>query len=188
MIFRMFPIGVTACMRAVTTAIPRCCSAPQNISPKHVISPVRSTSSSASRRKRRRREIDDRRRRTREIPGRIRVRHAHWPELPSGQFAVQPGPMMAAFDIFEIVVKGRGAHAAMPHLAIDPIVAAAQVVTGLQTIASRNVHPLEGAVVSVTQFHSGDTWDVIPETVVLRGTTRSFNPALRDRMNRRSGA
>jgi amidohydrolase len=79
-------------------------------------------------------------------------------------------------------VKGRGAHAAMPHLAVDPVVAATQVVTGLQTIASRNVRPLEGAVVSVTQIHGGDTWNVIPETVVLRGTTRSFSPAVRDQI------
>jgi amidohydrolase len=106
----------------------------------------------------------------------------NWPELPEGQFAIQPGPMMAAFDIFEIEIKGRGAHAAMPHLAVDPIVAAAQVVNALQTIASRNVHPLEGGVVSVTQIHGGDTWNVIPETVLLRGTTRSFNPAVRDQI------
>lgn len=106
----------------------------------------------------------------------------NWPELPVGEFAVRSGPMMAAFDIFEITVKGRGAHAAMPHLAVDPVVAAAQVVTGLQTIASRNVRPLEGAVVSVTQIHGGDTWNVIPETVVLRGTTRSFSPAVRDQI------
>src|SRR3984893_16057966 len=104
----------------------------------------------------------------------------NWPGLPVGQFAIQPGPMMAAFDIFEIEIKGRGAHAAMPHLAVDPIVAAAQVVNSLQTITSRNVHPLEGAVVSVTQIHGGDTWNVIPETVVLRGTTRSFESAVRD--------
>jgi amidohydrolase len=106
----------------------------------------------------------------------------NWPELPVGEFAIRSGPMMAAFDIFEITIKGRGAHAAMPHLAVDPVVAAAQVVTGLQTIASRNVRPLEGAVVSVTQIHGGDTWNVIPETVVLRGTTRSFNPAVRDQI------
>ena len=106
----------------------------------------------------------------------------NWPELPVGQFAIQPGPMMAAFDIFEVEINGRGAHAAMPHLGVDPIVAAAQVVNGLQTIASRNVHPLEGAVVSVTQIHGGDTWNVIPETVVLRGTTRSFNPMVRDQI------
>ena len=106
----------------------------------------------------------------------------NWPGLPVGQFAIQPGPMMAAFDIFEIEIKGRGAHAAMPHLAVDPIATAAQVVNGLQTIVSRNTHPLEGAVVSVTQIHGGDTWNVIPETVVLRGTTRSFSPAVRDQI------
>ena len=106
----------------------------------------------------------------------------NWPEVPAGQFAVRSGPMMAAFDIFEITISGRGAHAAMPHLAIDPIVAAAQLVNGLQTIASRNVHPAESAVVSVTQIHGGDTWNVIPETVVLRGTTRSFNPVVRDQI------
>ena len=89
---------------------------------------------------------------------------------------------MAAFDIFEITISGRGAHGAMPHLAIDPVVAAAQVVNALQTITSRNVNPAESAVVSVTQIHGGDTWNVIPETVVLRGTTRSFNPAVRDQI------
>ena len=104
----------------------------------------------------------------------------NWPGLPAGQFAIRPGPMMAAFDIFEITITGRGAHAAMPHLSIDPVVAAAQIVTGLQTIASRNIHPLQGAVVSVTQIHGGDTWNVIPDSVVLRGTTRSFDPAVRD--------
>jgi amidohydrolase len=104
----------------------------------------------------------------------------NWPGLPAGQFAIRPGPMMAAFDIFEIAIAGRGAHAAMPHLGIDPVVAAAQIVSGLQTIASRNIHPLAGAVVSVTQIHGGDTWNVIPDSVVLRGTTRSFDPAVRD--------
>jgi amidohydrolase len=104
----------------------------------------------------------------------------NWPGLPAGQFAIRPGPMMAAFDIFEITITGRGAHAAMPHLGIDPVVAAAQIVTGLQTIASRAIHPLDGAVVSVTQIHGGDTWNVIPDNVVLRGTTRSFDPAVRD--------
>jgi amidohydrolase len=104
----------------------------------------------------------------------------NWPGLPAGQFAIRPGPMMAAFDIFEIIVEGRGAHAAMPHLGVDPIVAAAQIVGGLQTIASRTIDPLQGAVVSVTQIHGGDTWNVIPESVVLRGTTRSFDHVVRD--------
>jgi hippurate hydrolase len=104
----------------------------------------------------------------------------NWPGLAEGEFAIRPGPMMAAFDIFEITVTGRGAHAAMPHLGIDPVVAAAQIVNGLQTIASRNIDPLQGTVVSVTQIHGGDTWNVIPDQVVLRGTTRSFDPAVRD--------
>ena len=67
----------------------------------------------------------------------------NWPGLPAGQFAMRPGPMMAAYDIFEMTFIGRGAHAAMPHLGIDPIVAAAQIVNGLQTIASRNIDPLK---------------------------------------------
>src|SRR6266853_147620 len=104
----------------------------------------------------------------------------NWPGLPAGQFAIRPGAMMAAFDIFEIIINGRGAHAAMPHLGIDPIVAAAQVVNALQTITSRNIDPLHGAVISVTQIHGGDTWNVIPDSVVLRGTTRSFDAAVRD--------
>ena len=89
---------------------------------------------------------------------------------------------MAAFDVFEIAIKGRGGHAAMPHLSVDPIVAAAQVITALQTITSRNLHPLDSAVVSVTQVHGGETWNVIPEIAVLRGTTRAFDGTVRDRL------
>src|SRR5205085_7723848 len=89
-------------------------------------------------------------------------------------------PMMAAYDIFEMTVTGKGAHAAMPHQGVDPMVVAAQIVTGLQTIASRNTHPVESAVVSVTQIHGGDTWNVIPDEVVLRGTARAFDPAVHD--------
>jgi hippurate hydrolase len=104
----------------------------------------------------------------------------NWPGAPVGTFAVRPGPMMAAYDIFEITVTGKGAHAAMPHTGIDPVVTAAQIITSLQTIASRTTHPVDAAVVSVTQIHGGDTWNVLPEEVVLRGTTRSFKPAVRD--------
>ena len=104
----------------------------------------------------------------------------NWPGMPVGKFALRSGPMMASFDIFEITVKGKGAHAALPHLGVDPVIAAAQIVMGLQTITSRNTHPLEAAVVSVTQIHGGDTWNVIPDEVVLRGTTRSFKPELQD--------
>jgi amidohydrolase len=104
----------------------------------------------------------------------------NWPGMPVGRFAVRAGPMMASFDIFEITVKGKGTHAALPHLGVDPVVAAAQIALGLQTIASRNTPPLDAAVVSVTQIHGGDTWNVIPDEVVLRGTTRSFKPELQD--------
>ena len=100
----------------------------------------------------------------------------NWPGLPTGTFAVREGPILAAFDIFELTVRGKGSHAAMPHLGVDPVVAAAQIVSGLQTIASRMVSPLDSAVVTVTQIHGGDTWNVIPDEVVLRGTCRSFKP------------
>jgi hippurate hydrolase len=102
------------------------------------------------------------------------------PGLAVGSFAVKPGPMMAAFDIFEITVAGRGAHAALPHQGIDPVVVAAEIVGALQTIASRTTDPLESAVVSVTQIHGGDAWNVIPERVVLRGTARAFRPEVQD--------
>ncbi len=100
----------------------------------------------------------------------------NWPWLPVGTLAVRPGPMMAAMDIFEATLTGRGGHAAQPHLAIDPIVAAAGLVQAWQGIVSRNVDPLEAGVVSVTQIHAGNAWAVIPEDVVLRGTVRSFKP------------
>jgi amidohydrolase len=104
----------------------------------------------------------------------------NWPGMPVGQFGVMKGPMMASFDIFEITVTGVGTHAAMPQRGIDPVVVAAEMVGALQTIASRTVSPLDAAVVSVTQFHAGDTWNVIPEECVLRGTTRTFDPAVQD--------
>jgi amidohydrolase len=104
----------------------------------------------------------------------------NWPGYAVGRFAAKAGPIQAAVDIFEITLKGQGCHAAMPDQGKDPVVAAAQVVNALQTIASRNTHPLESAVVSVTQIHAGNTWNVIPDEVVLRGTTRSFAPHVRD--------
>ncbi|MCK5445838.1 MAG: amidohydrolase [Rhodospirillaceae bacterium] len=102
----------------------------------------------------------------------------NWPSMPAGTMAVGPGPMMAAFDTFEITVQGRGVHAAMPHLGVDPVVAAAQIVTALQTVSSREADPQDACVLTVTQIHGGDTWNVIPDQVVLRGTTRWFNPEL----------
>jgi hippurate hydrolase len=98
------------------------------------------------------------------------------PGMDVGEMAVRAGPFMAAFDIFEIKLTGHGTHAAAPHLGKDAIVAGAQVVTALQTIASRTVDPQDSVVVSITQFHAGDTWNVIPEDVTIRGTLRSFRP------------
>ena len=102
------------------------------------------------------------------------------PGLGLGEMAVRAGPFMAAFDIFEISVTGRGTHAAAPHLGIDAVTAAAQIVTQLQTLASREIDPQDSVVVSVTQIHGGDTWNVIPEDVVLRGTVRAFRPEIQD--------
>ena len=102
----------------------------------------------------------------------------NWPSMDEGVMAVGPGPMMAAYDTFEIVVQGRGTHAAMPHLGADPIVAAASVVNALQAVPSRWADPQDACVVSVTQIHGGDTWNAISDQVMLRGTTRWFNPRL----------
>jgi len=104
----------------------------------------------------------------------------NWPGQSVGTIAVRPGPMMAAYDVFELKVQGRGSHGAMPHDGIDPVVTAAEIVTALQTIASRNTNPLDAVVVSVTQIHGGDTWNVIPDEVVLRGTCRAFRPEVQD--------
>ncbi len=102
------------------------------------------------------------------------------PKLPMGSFAVRQGPIMAAFDTFEAVITGRGTHAAMPHTGIDPVPIAAQAVQAFQTVVSRNVDPLEGAVISVTQMTAGETFNVIPDSVTLRGCTRSLEPAVQD--------
>jgi len=109
----------------------------------------------------------------------------NWPLLPLGKIATRVGPLMGAFDIFEIVVTGKGAHAAMPNTGKDPMLFAAHAISALQTIVARNLHPLESGVVSVTQVHGGDTWNVIPQEVVLRGTVRTFDGHVQDLIERR---
>ncbi len=104
------------------------------------------------------------------------------PGLRVGKFAVRPGPIMAAFDVFEAEIRGRGTHAAMPHMGVDPIVAAGHVITALQTIVSRGVSPLDRAVVSVTQVQAGDTWNVLPETARIRGTVRTFREPVQQKI------
>ena len=99
----------------------------------------------------------------------------NWPGLPVGTIGAMIGPVMASMDIFEIEVTGLGTHAAMPHLGRDSIVAGANLVSTLQTIASQSIAPTDAVVVSVTQFHAGEAWNVIPETVNIRGTVRTLD-------------
>jgi len=109
----------------------------------------------------------------------------NWPSLPVGSFMLRKGPLMAAADEITITIEGRGGHAAMPHQSVDPVVLGAQIVLALQTIASRNLDPLDACVVSVTQFHAGTTNNVIPQSAWLNGTTRTLKPGTRDMVERR---
>jgi hippurate hydrolase len=106
----------------------------------------------------------------------------NWPGLPLGHFAINRGPMMASFDTFEILVDGKGAHAAMPEEGIDALVCASHVVIALQTIVSRRVSPKEACVVSVTQIHGGDALNVLPDRAVIRGTVRCFDAGVQERV------
>ncbi len=102
------------------------------------------------------------------------------PAQETGTFHLRSGPLMAAYDTFQITVSGCGGHAARPHQCIDPVIVASQIVTALQSITSRNLDPLESAVISVTQIHGGNTNNVIPDSVWMEGTTRCFKPEIRD--------
>ncbi len=105
-----------------------------------------------------------------------------WPGMAVGQIGVRPGPMMASADTFDITVHGRGAHAAMPHIGVDPIVIGAHIVTALQTLSSREVSPVEPVVVTVAQFHAGTAYNVIPGTAEIKGTVRCLSRELRPQM------
>ena len=102
-----------------------------------------------------------------------------WNEQPFGWLGVTAGPAMAASDRYQITITGRGGHGASPHLTVDPVLAGAQVVTALQSIVARNVNPLKSAVVTVTCLTGGEAFNVIPATVNIRGTIRSFDPQVR---------
>lgn len=108
----------------------------------------------------------------------------NWPGMPVGEMGMHPGPIMASSDYFEIKIIGRGCHAAMPNMGIDPLPIAAQIVSGLQSITSRNVDPLEAAVLSVTQIHGGSAWNVIPDDCTIRGTVRAFNSKVQDQIEK----
>jgi amidohydrolase len=98
----------------------------------------------------------------------------NYPGMPVGAFGIRPGPMMAAADYITIDIEGQGGHAARPHFAIDPVLVAAHMITAMQAIVARNVDPLKSGVVSITMFQAGNTDNVIPQTVHLRGTARSL--------------
>ncbi len=102
------------------------------------------------------------------------------PNMNLNHFYINHGPMMASYDVFEIKVTGQGAHAAAPHLGKDTILTATQIVNALQSIVSRNLDPISSLVISVTQIHSGDTWNVLPQQAVIRGTVRSFSAQVQD--------
>lgn len=111
----------------------------------------------------------------------------NWPGLAVGQFAASAGPVMAAFTNFRIVVQGKGCHAAQPHLGLDPLPVAAQIITALQTIVSRNANPLDAAVVSVTTIHAGQAANVIADQCEMTGTVRAFSAQVMALVERRMG-
>jgi amidohydrolase len=109
----------------------------------------------------------------------------NYPGLPAGAFSIRSGPVMAATDNITIEIEGVGGHAARPHIAVDPILVGAQLVNQLQSIVSRNVDPVDAAVVSICTFQAGSADNVIPQTAVLRGTARSLKPEVRELLRKR---
>ena len=171
------------CTPAVTTATRRCCSAPPSISPRRrdfdgtlvfCFQPAEEGGAGAQA------MIED------GLFERFPVKGVYglhnWPGLPVGKFAVARGPAMASADRLDIVVQGYGGHAAMPHLARDPIVAAAEIVLAAQTIVSRVVDPLEPAVVSITSIHAGEAYNIIPDKVEMRSDFRTLSDAVAEQI------
>jgi amidohydrolase len=109
----------------------------------------------------------------------------NYPGLPVGRFGLRPGPLMAAADRLTIEIEGRGGHAARPHISVDTVLVGAQIINQIQSIVSRNVDPLQAAVISICVFQAGSTDNVIPQTALLRGTARSLTPEVRDLLERR---
>lgn len=105
-----------------------------------------------------------------------------WNDKHLGWFGISQGPMMAGAEIFKVKIRGKGGHGAAPHLAVDPILATAQIISALQSITSRNVPPLKSAVVSVCTIHAGEAFNVIPQEVLLAGTIRTFDPEVREKV------
>ena len=109
------------------------------------------------------------------------------PGMPVGAFAIRSGPIMAAADRFDIVIQGRGGHAAKPHETVDPVVIAAQIISAAQTIASRAADPIDSVVVSITRVDAGSAYNIIPQSVLLQGTVRTLSAQMRDVAEKRLG-
>ena len=109
----------------------------------------------------------------------------NWPGLPAGAIAFSPGPVMAGGSTFKVTVRGVGAHAALPHRGVDPVVVAAQLIQAFQTIISRNKKPVDAGVISVTMIHAGEATNVIPDSCELRGTVRTFSIEVLDMIEQR---
>jgi amidohydrolase len=109
----------------------------------------------------------------------------NYPGIPVGEFAIRQGPMMAAADRLVIDIEGKGGHAARPHVSVDTVLVGAQIINQIQSIVSRNVDPLQSAVVSICVFNGGTADNVIPQTAQLRGTARSLDPEVRDVLEHR---
>ena len=109
----------------------------------------------------------------------------NWPGMKMGQFAVSPGPVMASSNEFKITIHGKGGHAAMPHTGIDPVPIACQMVQAFQTIISRNKKPVDAGVISVTMIHAGEATNVVPDSVELQGTVRTFTVEVLDLIEKR---
>ena len=111
----------------------------------------------------------------------------NWPGSPAGTMGVVPGPMMASSNEFELTIKGKGSHAAQPHLSIDPVMVAVQIAQSWQTIISRNKNPLDAGVLSVTQIHSGSGTNIVPDSASMIGTVRTFTMETLDLIEKRMG-
>ena len=109
----------------------------------------------------------------------------NWPGMPSGTFAVSPGPVRASSSEFKITLRGKGGHAALPHTGIDPVPIACQMVQTFQTIVSRNKKPVDAGVISVTMIHAGEVTNVVPDSVELQGTVRTFTVEVLDLIEKR---
>lgn len=109
----------------------------------------------------------------------------NWPGIPAGHFGVRPGPIMASTSLFKVTLRGAGCHGAMPHLGIDPVIAAAHLVTSLQSIITRNKSPIEAAAMSVTQIHGGEAQNVVPTDAWIGGTVRTFSDGTLDLIEQR---